>query len=135
MSLVIDSSVTLAWIYLDEQAEDALRAAEMVHQSGAWVPAIWPLEVANGLVQGIKRRRIDKAKRDADIADLSRMNINVDADTNAFAWTKTLEFAERFGLTTYDACYVELAHRRALPLATLDDDMRTAGRKLGIHLF
>lgn len=37
-------------------------------------------------------------------------------------------------LTLYDAAYVELASRRALPLATLDNDMRDAGALLGLEL-
>jgi len=58
----------------------------------------------------------------------------VDAQTDSRAWTATLEFAHRFVLTVYDAAYVELAHRRALPLATLDRDMRRAGAELGLLL-
>jgi predicted nucleic acid-binding protein len=82
----------------------------------------------------VKRRRLDKNGRDEAIIDLSNLNIAVDSETNAFAWSDTVELAERFGLTSYDACYLELAHRRALPLATLDQELRAAGRKLGISL-
>jgi len=39
----------------------------------------------------------------------------------------TLALADRFRLTLYDAAYLELAQRRALPLATLDFDLRKAG--------
>ena len=46
----------------------------------------------------------------------------------------SLELADRYGLTVYDAAYVELAGRRGLPLATLDEDMRRAGAALGLHL-
>jgi predicted nucleic acid-binding protein len=46
----------------------------------------------------------------------------------------TLEFADRFLLTAYDAAYVELAQRLAPPLATLDEDMRKAGGQLGLKL-
>ena len=38
----------------------------------------------------------------------------------------TLRLAERHRLTLYDACYLEVALRRSLPLATLDSDLRTA---------
>ena len=34
----------------------------------------------------------------------------------------------------YDAAYVELAQRRALPLATLDRDMQSAAAQLGLRL-
>jgi predicted nucleic acid-binding protein len=37
-------------------------------------------------------------------------------------------------LTAYDAAYFELALRRNLPLATLDNKMRAAAQKAGIEL-
>jgi predicted nucleic acid-binding protein len=46
--------------------------------------------------------------------------IAVDPETNTFVWSVTLALADRFNLTVYDATYLELAHRRNLPLATLD---------------
>ena len=58
----------------------------------------------------------------------------MDAETDARAWSATLDLADRLRLTLYDAAYVELAARRALPLATLDGDMRAAGAALGLQL-
>jgi len=39
-----------------------------------------------------------------------------------------------FSLTLYDAAYLELAQRRSLPLATLDQDLRAAAPMLSIEL-
>jgi predicted nucleic acid-binding protein len=134
VSLVIDSSIALAWIYHDERSEPIERIFDIVTESGAWVPAIWRLEVANGLQQGIRRRRIDQAYRDGALADLNDLEISIDADTDTFAWSTTLDLADRFRLTLYDACYLELAERLHLPLATLDRDLRAAGEGLGLEL-
>ncbi|MGO9423477.1 type II toxin-antitoxin system VapC family toxin [Roseiarcus sp.] len=62
------------------------------------------------------------------------MPITVDADTDAYAWTTTLRLAERYGLTVYDATYLELAQRRSLPLATLGKALREAAASLDIML-
>ena len=43
-----------------------------------------------------------------------------------FAWTATLSLAETHRLTVYDAAYLELAIRAAVPLATLDGALRKA---------
>jgi predicted nucleic acid-binding protein len=134
MSFVIDSSIALAWIYDDERTEAIEGVLELVHGMGAWVPAIWHLEVANALQQGIKQRRIDKRGRTQALANLAEMNIAVDPQTNDFAWSDTLTVADRFGLTSYDASYLELARRKAFPLATLDRQLRAAGGKLGVIL-
>jgi predicted nucleic acid-binding protein len=134
VSLVIDSSITLAWAYGDERTEATERVFDIVTEAGARVPIIWRLEVANGLQQGIRQQRIDAAFRSGVLADLADMNIATDADTNVFAWSYTLELSDRFRLTLYDACYLELAQRRNLPLATLDGDLRAAGEALGLEI-
>ncbi|MDR1921736.1 MAG: type II toxin-antitoxin system VapC family toxin, partial [Candidatus Adiutrix sp.] len=58
----------------------------------------------------------------------------VDTETAEQAWTITNLLAERHGLTLYDAAYLELAQRLNLPLATLDADLRTAAKALGLPL-
>ncbi|MFT3801804.1 MAG: type II toxin-antitoxin system VapC family toxin [Burkholderiaceae bacterium] len=126
MSLVVDSSVTLAWLFEDELAPASQRILDLVTKSGAWVPPLWKLEVANILQTAVRRGRIDASHRDASLADLARLNICIDPDTDQFAWTTTLRLADRLGLTLYDAAYLELAQRRGLPLATLDKQLRSA---------
>ena len=134
MSLVLDSSAALAWAYSDEGSEAIDDVVDRVTRSGAWVPAIWRLEVANGLEHGVRRGRIDREMRDAILRDFSDLDIPVAPDTNEYAWTATLALAERFHLTLYDAAYVELARRRSIPLASLDSDMRGAAKSLDIPL-
>src|ERR1044072_29744 len=116
MALVIDSSLTLAWIYLDELTPTTLQLSQSISKTGAWVPSLWRLEIANSLYFSVRRRRIDRAFRDRAVQDLSRLAISIDTATNEFAWTTTLTLSDRFGLTMYDACYLELAQRRELPL-------------------
>jgi predicted nucleic acid-binding protein len=82
----------------------------------------------------VRRGRVDHQFPRAALADLGDLDIIVDAQTDSRAWNATLEFADRFLLTVYDAAYVELAQRRALPLATLDRDMQRAGAQLGLRL-
>lgn len=131
MSLVLDSSATLAWIYGDETT-DAIRAVfELVADSGAVVPALWHLEVANSLTVALRRNRIDPELRRAALADLALLDITVDQHTDGRAWNETLHLADQFRLTLYDAAYLELARRRSLPLATLDRDLRAAATAIG----
>ena len=134
MSLVLDSSAALAWIYDDETTDPIRLIFNTVAEQGAFVPSLWRLEVANGLTAAVRRGRIDPEFRRAALADLGDLDIIVDAQTDSRAWSATLEFADRFLLTVYDAAYVELAERRALPLATLDRDMQRAGAQLGLSL-
>jgi predicted nucleic acid-binding protein len=134
MTVVIDASVALAWIYSDERTGAVEHVLDRVVEGGASVPAIWRLEIANGLQQGMRQQRIDATMRQKALTDLIKLNIAVDPETNTFAWNDTSQLADRFRLTPYDASYLELAQRRELPLASLDRDLRRAGRELGLEL-
>ena len=126
MSLVLGSSVALAWVYREERSEAIAAVFEQVTEAGAWVPSLWRLEVANVLEMGVRRGRIDAAFRDATLADFELLPIQADPETETHAWRSTLRLAERHRLTVYDASYLELALRRGLPLASLDRELRAA---------
>jgi predicted nucleic acid-binding protein len=132
--LVLDCSVTLAWIYPEETTQAIRQIFDAIGNDGAFVSALWRLEVANGLTMAVRRRRITLVMRTTALADLALTPIAVDPETDAYAWTTTLQLADRFGLTLYDAAYLELAQRRALPLATLDHALRVSAQALGVPL-
>jgi len=129
VSFVLDPSLALSWYFEDERTLEADALLDRTVETGAVVPTLWRLEIANGFQNAIRRKRIDFA-----IAQLANMPITVDPDTNIYAWTTTLHLADRFQLTPYDAAYLELAQRRKLPLATLDQRLRVAGKALGLGL-
>ena len=132
MSLVLDASATLAWVYSDEITEPIRQVFNLVSENGAWVPGLWKLEVANILEMGVRRRRHDVAFRNSTLADLALLPISVDTETDRQAWGATLQLSERHRLTLYDAAYLELALRRGLPLASLDAELRRAAQAEGV---
>ncbi|MFN0166327.1 MAG: type II toxin-antitoxin system VapC family toxin [Bryobacteraceae bacterium] len=131
MSLVLDSSATLAWVYSDEITPPIRDVFKMVCHHGAWVPGLWKLEVANILEMGARRGRHDTAFRNSTLADLALLPISVDSETDRQAWGATLQLLMRHRLTLYDAAYLELALRRRLPLASLDAELRSAAHAEG----
>jgi predicted nucleic acid-binding protein len=132
VSLVLDSSATLAWIYGDETTEAIRAVFDQVADAGAVVPSLWRLEVANSLTVAVRRNRIDAEFRRAALADLAVLDITTDPHTDGHAWSETLPLADRFRLTLYDAAYLELARRRQLPLATLDQALHAAAQAAGV---
>jgi predicted nucleic acid-binding protein len=129
---VIDSSVTLAWVYGDETTEAVERVLNLLSEQGGWVPALWRLEVANVLETFVRRGRTIAAFRDTALNDLALLPITVDPETDRHAWGATARLASRHRLTLYDAAYLELAQRRRLPLATLDRELRAAAKAEGV---
>jgi predicted nucleic acid-binding protein len=63
------------------------------------------------------------------------LNITTDKATADHALGETLNLARRYKLSAYDAAYLELAMREALPLATLDADLEKAAKKAGVKRF
>ena len=82
MSLVIDSSMTLAWYFEVEKTDASLAVLNRVVEAGAIVPVLWPLEVLSGLQAAVRRGRITAAYRDASLDDLRALVILIDTGTN-----------------------------------------------------
>jgi predicted nucleic acid-binding protein len=134
MSVALDASVTLAWLFGDEVSPEVRRVFEGIAERGAVVPSLWSLEVANSLTMAVRRKRIDAEFRQAALRDLAALDITTDQLTATQAWSDTLALADQYRLTVYDAAYLELASRRGLPLATLDGDLRAAAFKANVAL-
>ena len=134
MTLVLDSSTTLAWQFEDEHSEQTLRVLEHVVDAGAVVPPLWRYEVANGLQMAVRRGRIDAARRHRMLDGLGTLDIVIDDESPAHAWSATLTLSDLYGLTVYDAAYLELAQRLRLPLATLDRALAEAARRAGVEV-
>ena len=134
-AFILDASITLAWFFEDETDAYAEAVEDSLVSAVAFVPSLWHLEVANALIAGERQKRTTEAKVTHFLTLLSRLPITVDEETPARTWDDTLALARAHGLSTYDAAYLELALRRGLPLATLDDPLRDALRAVGGVLY
>jgi predicted nucleic acid-binding protein len=134
MDFVLDASVALAWVFPDEGTAYALRIREHLKSQTPVVPALWSLELANVLALALKRRRINQSTFDDALALLESIPAQVDELTFRSAWGPTLRLAIEHGLNAYDAAYLEVAHRRHLPLATLDEDLRRVAKRANVKL-
>jgi predicted nucleic acid-binding protein len=134
MSLVLDASITLTWVYADETTNAVLRVFDLLKLEGAWVHALWKWEIANVLETNTRRGRHGRDFCYEALTALSVFEIQVDAESEREAWFGAIELAEPHSLTVYDAAYLELAIRRKIPLATLDRKLRAAAEREGIRL-
>ena len=134
MSLVLDSSVTLSWCFQDESTSATDELLDRVGAIGAVCPALWPLEVSNGLLMSERRGRVDPRRRQQLLNFIRDLPVEIDVDGVSRVWGPINQLALRFTLTAYDTAYLELAQRLALPLASLDQAMRSAAYQLGISV-
>ena len=131
---VVDASVALAWCFADESDELADRALARLEQDAALAPAIWPLEVANGLRTAERRGRLDLADQAHVRELLLSLPVEIESASLGTALGEVADLARQLDLTAYDAAYLALAARRGVALATVDDRLRRACEKAGVEL-
>jgi len=132
--LVLDASVAMTWCFPDENSPYAERVLDSLQTHAAFVPGLWAIEVANAVLSGERRKRLQEFEAARFFALLNALSITVDPQTGERASTDTLALARRHGLTIYDATYLELAIREGLALATLDEALRKAAQASGVPL-
>lgn len=135
---VLDASMALAWLFprLDP-AEAALaeRALDELDYEEILVPTIWYAEVANAILRGERKGLVTAAQSAAFLAELDSADIDTEMEAPRLRQGVVLALARSHGLTAYDAIYLELALRRAVPLATFDLHLANAVRKAGGVVF
>lgn len=123
---VFDASIVIAAFSPDEIEGRAVGALAPLLGGGSHVPDLWPIEIANVLLTKMRRRLLSEAEADAVWRTIRMIPVELHTVSIEQVETSVLPLAQAHGLTTYDACYLELARRLAVPLATLDRKLRIA---------
>ncbi len=131
MPFVLDASIAACWAFDDEDHPAAALALARIRTDEAVAPSLWWFEIRNTLIVSERRGRLTEADTTRFLRALSRLGVMID---RAPQETAILTLARQHRLTVYDASYLELAQREALPLATLDTDLRKAAAALAIAL-
>lgn len=134
---VLDASVSLAW-FLDNPVPDvATRVRRALESgSGAVVPPLWRLEVANGFAVAERRGDLTMSFADRCLDDIEGLMASViNESAAAISLRQAHSVARQFRLTAYDAAYLETARSEHLGLATLDRALSEAAAKAGVPLF
>jgi len=132
---VLDCSVAVAWCFGDELNDYTKSVLRELETAEAVVPAIWPLEVVNVLVQSERKGRLTAGRTAQFLTFLEDLPIRVDEQSTRRVFSDILHLARTERLTAYDSAYLELAARRGLALATLDKGLKRAAARLGVVLF
>lgn len=135
VKFVLDCSIVMAWCFEDEITDYSEQVFESFSHVTAIVPALWPLEVSNALLTAERKKRIATIKSIEFKESLGLLPIQIDYETSKRAMGSIMEVAREMRLTIYDACYLELAMRNSLPLATFDNDLIRAVQKLNLKTF
>jgi predicted nucleic acid-binding protein len=130
--------MALAWQFKRIDSAEVLlaeRALERLDSMRATVPAIWYSEVASGVLRGERQGVIKPDQTAYYLHELSQADIVMDEQSPRASQGMVLALARSYGLTAYDATYLELAMRRAAELATFDRKLAEAARAAGVRVF
>ena len=133
---VLDASVALRW-FLDHPMPPYANRVKQFFLKGvrAVVPALWHLEMSNGLAVAERRSILTAADVDQAVIDIEQIAAaSMDIDGSVVSARQALATARAFQLSAYDAVYLDLARSERLPLATLDDRLRAAAPRAGVQL-
>ena len=133
-SFVIDASVIIAWYNPDEQNDYARDILFCLKKEQAIVPCLCCFEVNNVLRMFEKKGKLSNLQVDKAITTLDKLQIVRDNAPKGFQIPLVLRLSREYGLTIYDACYLELAVRLNFPLASLDNDLIEAAKDAKIEL-
>ncbi|MGH9899949.1 MAG: type II toxin-antitoxin system VapC family toxin [Pyrinomonadaceae bacterium] len=134
MPFVLDASMTMSWCFADESTPYSHSVLRALLDTYAEVPALWPFEIANVLAINERKQRITATLSSEFIKTLSDLDIRVEQPNPPVDSNALLPLVRRYGLTAYDAAYLELAKRKSLPLATFDKDLLKAASLEGAVL-
>jgi predicted nucleic acid-binding protein len=133
---VLDASVSLRW-FLDRSVPPYANRIKqlMIAGSFAIVPALWHLEMANGLVVAQRRGILTSSEVDRSLLNLEQLLAQlIESDVTLISIRQSLLASQTFQLSSYDAAYLETAQRGNLPLATLDQPLRVAAKRAGVEI-
>jgi predicted nucleic acid-binding protein len=133
--VVVDASVALAWCFPDEASDYADGVLVALEGQVMLVPAIWGLEIANAVLVGERGKRIRQPEIRRFTTLLESLSLVQDVLPVWEHVSNVLPLAREYGLSAYDAAYLELTARHGAPLATLDVKLRKAARKAGVTIF
>ena len=131
MAFVVDASIVGCWALVDERHAVADKALELIRSEEAAAPELLWFEIRNILVVNERRKRLTEAGTHAFLQRLAVLPIVEDRSPNE---AEVMRLARAYKLSVYDAAYLELARRKKIPLATLDDALAGAARKEGVGL-
>lgn len=134
MALVIDASVALSWCFEDEASPYSEQILNRLAETPCLVPAIWPFEISNGLVQAERRGRLSESQVAHFAHLIADLPIEVEDVDISRSLGSILATARAHGLSSYDASYLELAARQGSSLATEDQGLQSAAVDAGVEV-
>ena len=131
--VVADASALGRFLLHDEHGDEADFAREVCSTRAMHVPQHWIAELASLIRKAHRRGRIDSGEqyRVARDATLLARSVTIEVEVSP---DELVSAAAETGLSAYDASYLLLARRLAIPLLAFDGPLRRAAVLAGVEV-
>jgi len=129
--LIIDASVTLAWLFAENETTGSIEAR--LAEASLVAPSLWRLEVVNAILVNERRQQITPSQGTRFLHIVEALEIDVVSDQDNRGMVQLALLARPHQLSAYDAAYLELATTMGLPLWTYDGNLQSAAQRMGIE--
>jgi predicted nucleic acid-binding protein len=134
VTYVIDSSFSAAHSLPDEQNDHVDSFFDgLTDQDVLSVPQLFWYEISNILRNSVARKRVEAKDVPTMLECIENLNLNTDTISGSDYSASLFKLAREYGLTCYDAAYLELAIRTQAVVGTLDSDLKEACIKAGLQ--
>ena len=130
MTVVVDASVAVKWVLLENLSDEAFALKERWIASNEWAiaPPIFRPEITNVLHRAVKRGDVDSA---SGLSGVGFLLASIDINEPLALYARAFEIAGELGLgATYDALYIALAEHHACDMWTADQRLVRAAQRL-----
>lgn len=132
MICVVDASFIASLFLPDESNAAADKLMVKIKRGGAAAPGLLQLELTNIVLMAKRRKRISGAQLSQLSAAIDQLPVTLHPALTPTQRSEVLAYADKHGLTAYDAAYLELATRLGLSIATLDEALAKAAKAEGV---
>lgn len=123
--------MALAWCFPDEASDYADDVLVALEGHSILVPTLWPIEITNALLVAERRKRIKQSAIREFVELLDGLTVLMASQSVTESVSNILPLAREYNLPAYDAAYLDVAVRHGLPLATIDNNCKKRGVRLG----
>ena len=133
-AFVLDAALAVSWFFptgREGQDAAALEKRALFATEVALVTHLWSFEIVNFIAMQRRRNTITEAEGAWNLAQLLSIPF---AAVDEGSPEASVALCVRYGLTAYEASYLQVAMEQGVPLATLDPALIKAARDLGVAL-
>jgi predicted nucleic acid-binding protein len=132
MPFVVDNSVVIGWHFTGQATPYTEAMLDALASDTAHVPALWVLEFSNVIRKAIAGNKISETRARDIMQFQAGLPVIIHDDVPDPA--ENMALALRYGLSSYDATYLDLALRLKLPIAAKDGALCGAARAAGVSI-